>query len=920
MTDPAAAPVATEKQVRRLAKDWVHKARDGQVLAIKARPHWDGADRFDVEGVPVRVVTCSSPLAMRAALVDRTGDEKLVVLTDCDEDTLGLGLLAHCAKLQPISIEPWELVRSLFGVADLDPALVRHGRWLAEALVEHTPAAGWPPITGTVLTRDHAMRSLTAALLGVSADDLDSAGILQWTTESSEVVRYAGLPAGLRTGVRDWLARAAGPAARWAMACVDAGNGTDAIPIGLLARLFWGPDVRVSTVVTAARVRMEGLLGGEQPTSADAGAWAEAAQAWVERALEGADRHFVARLLGRAEEIARTVQAQALLVRSDLLPAALVARLHGFADALRKAVVRPRATELAAVEEALREVRRHGLAKTEDRAALAEMATRLLRWLATGEPAPPKTLAEAVSRYATEDGWVDRARLRVWAGDPDPRVAEAYQMLHAAVDERRAAHDARFAALLAEITAADAAPGSMLRVEDLLIRVVRPLLAADQRVLLLVVDGMSVAASTELVQSITDQGWIELTPGGGSRVGVLAALPTVTQVSRASLFAGRITVGRQADEKAALAAALGHGVELLHKAELGAGSGASLDPEVVARLEDESLRLVAAVVNTIDDALYQSEPGVTEWTTQTVRTVRDLLVHAKNRVVVLVSDHGHIVDRGPETELRADPSGGARWRSADQLPGDGELLFAGPRVGLGGGRVVLPWRETLRYTARHAGYHGGASPAEAVIPLAVLSATGEQVLPGWAGAPVAAPPWWRGPVPTATGTVVANSAAGPAARAMPAAPVVPATPGTLFAELAAMPAAPTSPTSSAPAASPTTGSGPGAPAGDQPEVVTALLTSTVYRSRHRLVGRATLPDTRVAALLGVLVAGGGRARIDTLAAEAGIPAHRINLTIAALRRLLQVEGYPVLDLDPDGQTVLLDEQMLRDQFQLGPRR
>ena len=465
MTEPALAPIATEKQVRRLAKDWLSKARDGQVLAIKARPEWQGDDRLEVDGIALRVVPCPSPLAMRAALVDRAEGEKLIVLTDCDEDTLGIGLLAHCAKHQPISIEPWELVRSQFGVSDLDPALVREGRWLAEALIEHAPAAGWPPVTGSVLTRDHALRSLAAALLGVAADDLDSAGILQWTTRSGDVVRYMGLPAGLRAGVRDWLGQAAGPPARWAMACVDAGNGTDAIPIGLLARLLWGPDVRVSTVVTAARVRLERLIGGEQPSEADALAWAEAAQAWVERALEGADRHFVARLLGRAEEIARSVQAEPLLIRSDLLPAALTARLHGFADALRRAVARPRAAELEAVETALREVRRHGLAKTEERVTLAEMATRLLRWLATADREPPRTLAEAVSRYVTEDGWVDRARLRVWAGDPDPRVAEAYRVLHVAVDERRVAHDARFAELLAQVTAADAAPGSMLRVD-----------------------------------------------------------------------------------------------------------------------------------------------------------------------------------------------------------------------------------------------------------------------------------------------------------------------------------------------------------------------------------------------------------------------------------------------------------------------
>src|SRR5437660_938609 len=82
-------------------------------------------------------------------------------------------------------------------------------------------------------------------------------------------------------------------------------------------------------------------------------------------------------------------------------------------------------------------------------------------------------------------------------------------------------------------------------------------------------------------------------PGGGPRVGVLAALPTVTEVSRASLFAGRIAVGSRAEERAVLAAAMGSDALLLHKAELRAGSGASLEPSVIAALADPSVRLVA---------------------------------------------------------------------------------------------------------------------------------------------------------------------------------------------------------------------------------------------------------------------------------------------------------------------------------------
>jgi hypothetical protein len=878
VTSPGTSAVATEAQVRRLAQDWLRKASDAQVLAIRARPEWTAPELLDVGGQPVRVVPCPSPLAMRAALVDRAPGERLVVLTDCDEEALGLGLLAHCAKLHPISVDPWELVRNQFGVTDLDPALGKEGRWLAEALIEHAPGQGWPPLTGAVLTRGHALRSLTAALLGVAAGDLDSAGILQWTTRSVDVVRYAALPARQRAGVAAWLGATVGAPAQWAMACVDAGNGTDAIPLGLLARLLWA-DVTASTAMTAARVRMEHMLGGQQPSAAGAAAWGEAAQAWVERAVDdGPDQQLAARLLSRAEEIARSVHAEMLLAKSDLLPAALTTRLHDFADKVRVAVANPGAAELAALEAALRTLRRHRLATNGDRAGLAEMTVRLVRWLATPQAPAPVTLTEAVVRQVIEDGWVDRARLDVWAGDPDPYVAAAYKTLHAAADSRRAAHDRQFAELLAEVTAADAVPGRMLQVEDVLDRVVRPILDAGQRVLLLVVDGMSVAASTELVQSVADQGWIELTPGGGQRVGVLAALPTVTRVSRASLFAGRITVGQQADERAALAV-LGPDVRLLHKAELRAGSGASLSSTVITALDDTSIRLVGAVVNTIDDALDRSDPGTTEWTTQTVRAVRDLLQHAKDRVVVLLSDHGHIVDRGPEMQLRSNPAGGARWRPADSPPADGEVLIAGPRVGLGGGRVILPWRETLRYSPRKAGYHGGASAAEAVIPLTVLSSGDDSVVPGWAGAPVASPTWWRGPVAAA------------------AAAIVPAAADTLFDVV---------PAALAPQA------------GETPPLVAALLASKTYRERHKLVGRAALPDARVAALLSVLVnTTGGRARIDSVAAEAGIPAHRINLTITALRRLLQVEGYPVLDVDSDGQNLVLDERLLREQFQLG---
>lgn len=884
-----AAPGRTvsQAQLRAMVSAWIareDRRPEAPALALRARPEWSGEPEFEVERTRVRVVPAVSALAVRAALLDRAADELLVVLTECDEADLGTGLLTYFSGNRVVSVEPWEVVRTHFQADALDPALVRQGRRIAEALLEHAPPGGWPPVPGGLLTRDRAMRGLAARLLGVEPGDLDATGLLQWTTRGADVVRYAALPAELRRGVAGWLGEVAGRVAGMTMACVDSGSGTDAIPLGLLAGLLWdgGPQPPGNE---AARARLETFLGGRTPAPADAAAWSDAALSWVERVLGSSDRQEAQRVLGRAEQLAKDLRAEAFVVRSDLLPVALDARLREFAAAVIAALARPSASTLADAESAFRQAGRHRLAPADARYRTAGDAMRALRWLSTSDSAPA-TLAAAVERQVAVDGWVDRARLRLWVGVSDPVVADAYRRLHDAVDARRGRHDEQFARLLAAATAADATPGGMLRVEDVLAVVVRPILAAGRGVLLVVVDGMGVAASTTLVESATEGVWWELTRGGGTRTGVLAALPTVTEVSRTSLLSGRLAVGGQAEERAGLAAALGPDCVLFHKADLlsRSGSGEALSRTVVDALADPAVRCVAAVVNTIDDALDRSDPGATDWALDTVRLVGHLLDQAGDRVVVLVSDHGHVVDRGADATFRSHPGvSTGRWRPATAPADDGEVKVAGPRVLRGEGSVVLPWRETIRYGPRKAGYHGGASPAEAVIPLTVLTRGDESSVPGWSAAPVTSPDWWRGPVEPASLQTVAGADDGSLFELIPAAPAV----GPPVVEM-------------------------------RPELVTALLAAAPYRRNPKLKQASqSLPDDRVAALLTALLAAGGRLRMDALAATAGVPAQRIAGTVTVLRRLLSVEGYQSVTVDSDGQTVVLDERMLRDQFGLG---
>jgi hypothetical protein len=889
--------------VRRKVESWLSEQDDAMAIALRARPEWSGDPVLTVGGVAARVVPCATPLAARAALRQRADRERLVLLTELTDNDLGDGLLAHFSRATVRSINAWDLVRQMFGVETLDPTIADSrfsgGRWIADALTEYAGTEGWPPPPGAVLTRDHVLRCLAGRLLDLDRDQLDSAGLLQWSTDPHDLMHFTTLPSALVAGITAFLADVAGPAAVPILAAVRAGHGVDALPLGLLAAALW-PATNGSvtsgkapgTEVTVARTRLEPLFGNTALTEPQVHAFRAAAEAWVDRAIDSDHRAEAHRMLARAEALAAQIGATDLLAGSDLLPAGFTQRLRDFAAAVRLATPHngqpAGADAVAAAQRALATLGQHRAADPA-RLETARMAVRALRWLSTTDGPVPATLLDALHRQVREDAWVDRARLDLFAGDTDAQAAEAYALLHRAVDMRRTRHDQQFATQLAAATVAEAAPGAMLRVEEVLARVVRPIIDQGRRVLLLVLDGMSTAAATELTESLTRTGaWLELTPDGGPRTGVLAALPTITEVSRCSLLSGRIAVGQQKEERAAFGQ-LFPGAVLLHKAMLRAGAGAAVDPEVRAAMEDVFTPLVAAVINTIDDALDRSDPGTIVWGEENIAAVRDLIALAQDRIVVLVSDHGHVMDRGPDARTLPSPSSENRWRPATPAAGDGEVAVSGSRVAKGGGVVVLPWREEVRYGPRKAGYHGGAAPAEAVIPLIMLSASDEVAVPGWSGAPVASPDWWREPLPE-TQTPQATTAGRRSTKRQPQQ-------DTALFDLTPEPEAVVS-----------------GPVPTQPALVQALLASDTYRQRRGT--RAPLPDDRVAALVGMLLAGGGRATMDTLAAHAGIPAHRIDGTITALRKLLQVEGYPVVEIDADGQTVKLDTILLIEQFHL----
>jgi hypothetical protein len=420
----------------------------------------------------------------------------------------------------------------------------------------------------------------------------------------------------------------------------------------------------------------------------------------------------------------------------------LDARIEDAAAAVQRSVETRSADDAATAWDLARHAAAHDRAE-ENRARVDRlvMATRLAAWL-VGPTITPRSMSEAATAYASEGGFVDLARHAIRSGDPIAGVASAYARLGEAVMARREEGNRAFAEILREWNATGAPGDTPMPVERVLGGLVAPL-AREAPILLLVLDGLSFAVWRVLAQTIGRFGWSELVqvPGRGPLVAA-AVLPTVTEVSRASLLCGALTQGGQAAERTGFAvhsrlvaaSRAGHPPRLFHKADIGAGP--ELGTEVREAVADPRQLIVGVVHNAVDAQLSGSDQLDLTWTAEGLRQVAALLYAARDagRIVVVTGDHGHVLDEGT---VQLGGGSGDRWRSGGGPPGDNEVALSGGRVlsPSGGTAVLAAWSERVRFGARRSGYHGGASPQEVLIPIAVLAAGNAPL--GWSEAPPA---------------------------------------------------------------------------------------------------------------------------------------------------------------------------------------
>lgn len=892
------------QQLRSLVEEKWQKDEDAFAVGLHVTSPWQGPKEVEFGFGKAQVVHADTVFQVREALLSaERAKDRIILLTKLQQGDLGHDVVARLARSRLFPIDHWASLCSLFKAKELDRSICDSS--IAQALLDYAPPDGYPPVSAGVLDAGTVWRAICRHVFDMGEREPDLVTLMLWATTKSGSSRYSNASEELRDSLRHRLVVNLGDAADSILRFIENGASPDALALGIVCQVVFGESE--DTTLDAAAARIEQYHNNKPIPKAVGRILGRVAADSVADLDRKDDPRPAQQHLQRADELLRQFRCDEFAYRNRLTLLGYEQRLSRFGEEIVAATNAYSQEAVQRCEKLQREIADHRLARLGRRAeqvARTEMALRLVRWLSQPLPTAPG-FPELANAYLKELSFVDWARESVCRGEEVAGLTRAYQRLDQAVLARREEFNRAFAQALADWTAVGSKFTGICGVEDVLGQVVAKIAEANNNVLLVVLDGMSWAVCHELLSDIRQDHWFEATLDSSSLTPapVIATVPSITGYSRASLLSGQLTKGDAAVEKRNFEAnpALRQCCDrrypplLFHKREVTEGARGVVGEELTRAILSPNNRVVGVVINAIDDRLSSAQQIRDDWSINRISPLGPLLKLARDsgRVVVLVSDHGHVWHR-PDARLLGGTAG-TRWRPKTDILEDGEIVVAGSRVRDDSGQnaVVVPWVETIYYGRQQNGYHGGATPQEMVCSLVILTDK-SSAYSGLYPCEYPKPDWWS-PAPVAS--AVAEE------------PTVPTGPRTLFDHLPVeeerreerkRPEEKKKPVEAAKLAA----------------WIEQLLSSQAYKTQKELVRRHAPEDQLVRRCLAALDASGGIMTPAAFSKAASVPAGRLDGLIAVMQRVLNVDGYEILTFSRVENRIEINLAKLRRQFDL----
>lgn len=896
----------SSQQLRSLVEDKWQRDLDAVAVGLHVVQPWKLPESVEFEFGKADVVRADTVFQIREALLDaEKSSGRIILLTKLRQADLGNDVVARLARSRLFAIDHWASLCSLFKAKELDRSVCDAS--LAEALLECAPTDGYPPVSAGVLDAGTVWRAICRHVFDMGDREPDLVTLLLWATNDHASARYVTANEDLRASLRQRLISNLGEAADSILNFVDCDGGSNALALAVSCRVIFGEGR--DPVLDAAAARLEQYHSNKsiaKMVGQTLGRIASDAIADLDRTE---DPRLAQQHLQRADELLKQFRCDDHAYRSPLTLLGYEQRLNRFGNQLSEAIADPSEASIRLCESLQAEIALHRRAKIGQRSqqlARSEMALRLLRWLTTSN-IEATSFAEMANLYRKELAFVDWARESVCRGEDVEELTGAYQQLDQAVLIRREQFNQKFAQSLADWTSTGSTSSEVCGVEDVLSNYVGKIAGENNRVLLVVLDGMSWAVCHELLGDFRSEHWFEATLEESSSLPppVIATVPSVTNYSRVSLLSGELLRGDYSTEKRNFESSdtLRQACDrryppiIFHKKEVSEGARGIVGEDLSKAILSTTNKIVGVVFNAIDDRLSGAQQVREDWNINRISPLGAILKLARDsgRVVILVSDHGHVWHR-PEARLTPGDAS-SRWRTKSQDAAEGEIKITGNRVldEAGNHSVVVPFVETIYYSRQQNGYHGGATPQEMICPLVILMDK-TSTYSGLYPCEYPKPDWW-----------LAKPVAAPVVDE-PVITVIKSRPKDLLDGLweddktpALKPAVVTKPSKTEKAST---------------EWVNILLSSVAYKDQKAFVKRHAPEDDVVRRCLESLEGSGCIMTPAAFSKLADIPAARLDGLIARLQRLLNVDGYEILTFSRSENRIELNVSKLMRQFDL----
>ena len=231
------------QQLRSIVEDKWERDEDALAVGLHVAAPWAGPDEVEFDFGKARVVRADTVFEVRQALRDAEKAEG----PDHPADPVAAGrpghdVVARLARSRLFAIDHWASLCALFRAKELDRSICDPA--VAQALLEHAPPDGYPPVSAGVLDAGTVWRALSRHVFDMGESEPDLVSLLLWAATRSGPARYLAAPPELRDSLRQRLVAGLGDAADSILRFIESGAGADALALAVACEVVFGEGTR----------------------------------------------------------------------------------------------------------------------------------------------------------------------------------------------------------------------------------------------------------------------------------------------------------------------------------------------------------------------------------------------------------------------------------------------------------------------------------------------------------------------------------------------------------------------------------------------------------------------------------------------------------------------------------------------------